>query len=59
MIGQSSSIFFDRLAISVADATFWLLIIGGISASIWVLFTKVVSHLIEDITNSKKEDSGE
>jgi hypothetical protein len=40
--------FWDKLLCSIADATFWLLIIAGITFSLWFLFRSVVKYLIED-----------
>jgi hypothetical protein len=49
--------FWARLAVSVADAAFWLLIIGGISLAAWILFKKGASYLLEDIeTEEEKEE---
>jgi hypothetical protein len=50
------NVFFDRLGIAIADATFWLLIIGGICFSLWILFKTVIDYLTTDVDNSSNEE---
>ena len=47
--------FWSRLAISVADAVFWLLIIGGIGFTLWVLIRSITSFLLENVTEEEEE----
>lgn len=51
--------FWSRLAISVADASFWLLIIGGSGLTIWLVFRGVVGYLLGDIKMKKGEEEEE
>lgn len=45
--------FLHLLGISIAKASFWLLIMGGIGLTLWFLFRSVVNFLIEDAKGIK------
>ncbi len=55
MFYNGGLLFWDMMGISVARATFWLLIIGGITLSLFILFQAVVNYLTEDLEKKKKE----
>lgn len=46
----------ERLLISVADATFWVIIILTIGVIGVLVFREVVDYLSEDVENEEKEE---
>ena len=52
---NGGNLFLDRLGMAIADATFWLLIIGGICLSLWILFQAVVDYLTTNVKDSEEE----
>jgi hypothetical protein len=50
------SIFIFHFLISIADASFWLLIITGIGITFWLCFKRVMNYLLEEIETEEEEE---
>ncbi len=48
--------FLDRLGIAIADASFWLIVIGGVVVALRILFRDVVNYLLEETDKKEKSD---
>jgi len=48
--------FWARLGLSIADAAFWILIIGAIGLVGYLVTIRIIDHLLEDIPEKKEEE---
>ncbi len=49
-------IFWTRLAMSIADAIYWVIIIFALGFTIWFLGKSFIDFLLEDVDKKNKDE---